>query len=51
MKLKMWRLYSINDLMIYECGAVGGMKIDKGRQSSQRKLAPVSFVHGSWLSI
>lgn len=31
------RLYSINEKMINECEAVGGMRIERGRQSTWKK--------------
>jgi hypothetical protein len=35
------RLYSVNDGIIDECEAVGGMRIGKEHQSAWRKSAPV----------
>jgi hypothetical protein len=35
--------YSINDRMINECGAIGGMRTNKGDRSTQRKPTPVTL--------
>jgi hypothetical protein len=39
--LSVLRLYGIADRMINDYGAVGGMRIGKENQSTQRKSAPV----------
>jgi hypothetical protein len=41
MILPVMGLYSVDDRMINECGAVGGKKTGWGNQSSQRKPVPV----------
>jgi hypothetical protein len=37
------RLYSVDDTMINECGAVGGMRTGRGNRRILRKSAPVPF--------
>jgi hypothetical protein len=41
--LSVSRLYSISDRMSNEYGAVGGMRIGRGSQSTPRKPAAVPF--------
>jgi hypothetical protein len=43
MMLSVLGLYSIDDGMINEYGAVGGMSIDSGNRNTRRKSAPVSL--------
>jgi hypothetical protein len=39
MMLSLLRLCSDNDRIVNQHGAIGGMKIGKGKQSTSRKLA------------
>jgi hypothetical protein len=41
MLLSVSRLYSIDDKVINKYGAVGGMRVDRWKQSIQRKPVPV----------
>jgi hypothetical protein len=41
MMLSVSKLYSLNDKMINEYGAVGGIKVDRWNQSMQRKVLPL----------
>jgi hypothetical protein len=38
-------LYSVDDKMAHECGAVGGMKSGRGNRSTRSKLAPVPQIN------
>jgi hypothetical protein len=40
-----YTLYIFDDRVLYEYGAVGGMKIEKRTRSTGRKPAPCHFVH------
>jgi hypothetical protein len=44
-KLVVCRIFNINERVINECGAVGGMRIGMGDRSSRRKPAQCRFVH------
>jgi hypothetical protein len=43
--LSVAKLYSVDDRIINECGAVGGMRIGRGNGSTRRKLSQCHFLH------